>query len=227
MKVEQLMNRDVVTIAPETPLKQAAAILSLNRISGAPVCSRAGDVLGVISEADILRKEEGVRPDVGGSLQWLLRRLDGETAKVAARTAGEAMTSPAVTIRATAPVSAAAQLMIEHGVNRLPVISNGELVGIVTRADLVRAFHRPDDEIAREIRDEVLVHALWLAPDALSVDVRDGVVTIRGALDTDADVEAAERLIRQVPGVLDVHADLRARVRARRNREVMPEVFLG
>lgn len=221
------MNRDVVAIRPETPLKQVAAILSVNHISGAPVCDRAGDVVGVISEADILRKEEGVRPDVGGRWNWLLRRLDGETAKVAARTAGEAMTSPAVTIRATEPVSTAAQLMVERGINRLPVVSDGELVGIVTRADLVRAFHRPDEEVACEIRDDVLVHALWLAPEAMSLEVRDGVVDIRGTVDTEADAEVAERLIRRIPGVLDVHADLNVRAPAGRKYDVMPEVFLG
>jgi CBS domain-containing protein len=227
MKVEQLMNRDVVTIRPETPLKQVAAILDANHISGAPVCNRTGDIVGVVSEADILRREEGVRPDVGGRLNWLLRKLDGETAKVAARTAGEAMTSPAVTIRATEPVSAAAQLMVERGINRLPVVSDGELVGIVTRADLVRAFHRSDEEIAREIRDDVLANALWLAPEALSLDVRDGVVAIRGTVDSEADAELAERLIRRIPGVLDVHAELDARVHAARRERVMPEVFLG
>ena len=221
------MNRDVVTIRPDMPLKRVAAILSANHISGAPVCNPAGDVVGVISEADILRKEEGVRPDVGGRFNWLLRKLDGETAKVGARTAGEAMTSPALTIRATEPVSTAAQLMVERSINRLPVVSDGELVGIVTRADLVRAFHRSDDEIAREIRDEVLVHALWLAPEALSLDVRSGVVAIRGTVETEADADVAVRLIRRIPGVVDVQHDLRPRVRRTRDYRVMPEVFLG
>jgi CBS domain-containing protein len=225
MKITELMTDDVVTIAPETPLKQVAAILSTNHISGAPVCNRNGEVLGVISEADILRKEEGVSADVGGPFRWLLRRLDGETAKVAARTAAEAMTSPPVTIRATASAAVAARLMIERRVNRLPVMSNGDLVGIVTRADLVRAFHRSDETIAAEIRDDVIAHALWLAPETLDLAVRDGVVTISGLVETDADAEVAERLIRRIPGVLDVHADLQARVHTRGERRSILEFF--
>jgi CBS domain-containing protein len=225
MKIKELMTEDVVAIAPETPIKQVAAILSTNHISGAPVCDRNGVVLGVISEADILRKEEGVSAEVGGSFSWLLRRLDGETAKVSARTAAEAMTSPAVTIRATASTAVAARLMIERRINRLPVVSNGDLVGIITRADLVRAFHRPDTAIADEIREDVIAHALWLPGEALDLTVRDGVVTISGLVETEADAEVAERLIRRIPGVLDVHADLRARVHTRTERRSILEFF--
>jgi CBS domain-containing protein len=212
MKIEQIMSRDVVTIAPETPLRHAAAILSENRISGAPVCSSGGEVLGVLSEADILRKAEGVAPTYGRRLRWLLRRLDDETAKVEARTAGEAMTAPAITIGTSDPVASAARIMIDRRINRLPVVSSGVLVGIVTRADLVRAFHRSDEELAAEIRDEVLLRALWLSPAELSLSVQDGVVALSGAVDTEVDAAIAERLIRMVTGVVDVHTDLRPRV---------------
>ena len=135
------------------------------------------------------------------------------------------MTSPAVTIRATDAAASAARLMIERRINRLPVVSSGELVGIVTRADLVRAFHRSDEEIAQEIRDDVLAHALWLAPEALDVTVREGVVTVAGLVETEADAEVAERLIRRIPGVLDVHADLAARVHTRSDRKSILEFF--
>jgi CBS domain-containing protein len=226
MKIEQLMNRDVVTILPETPLRRVAAILSVNRISGAPVCNAAGDVLGVVSAADILRKEEGVGPRVGRRLHWLLRCLDGETAKVEATNAGEAMTAPAVTIHPSAPVAVAARTMIARRINRLPVVSHGELVGIVTRADLVRAFQRSDEELEAEIRDDVLVRALWMAPTALSLSVRDGLVTVSGAVDTEADAEVVERLILEIPGVLDVHADLRPRVSRTDTRSRAVEAFL-
>jgi CBS domain-containing protein len=225
MKIKELMTDDVVAIPPETPLKHVAAILSVNHISGAPVCDRNGDILGVISEADILRKEEGVSADVGRPLRWLLRRLDGEIAKVSARTAAEAMTSPAVTIRATDSAASAARVMIERGINRLPVVSNGRLVGIITRADLVRAFHRSDETIAEEIRNDVLAHALWLAPEALDVSVHDGVATVAGVVETEADAEVAERLIRRIPGVLEVHADLQPRVHTRSERRSILEFF--
>jgi CBS domain-containing protein len=185
-----------------------AAILSDNRISGLPVCDAERHVVGVVSEADILRKQQGIGPGSGSVLDWLLGRTDESAEKLAARTAGEAMTSPAVTIEAGRPVSEAARLMVERGVNRLPVLSDGELVGIVTRADLVRAFHRSDEEIEREIREDVLLHTLWIAPRGLEIGVADGVVTLEGKFETRTQAELAAAYIRRVPGVVDVNADL-------------------
>jgi CBS domain-containing protein len=141
-------------------------------------------------------------------MRWLLRRVDGELEKVAARTAGEAMTSPALTIRPTQQVSDAARLMIEHRINRLPVVTGGRLVGIVSRADLLRAFERADDELEREIREEVLRGELWLAPEAFDVHVEDGVVTLRGIVRTREEADDVVRFVRRVPGVLEVSADL-------------------
>ena len=149
MKVEQLMTHDPLTVRLDTSLKDVAAILSSQGISGLPVLDGDSRVLGVVSEADILRKEQGLGGPRGGVLGWLDRGAPDP--KLEARTAGEAMTSPALTIGPGRPAAEAAKLMVERGINRLPVISRGRLVGIVTRADLVRAFHRPDEEIEREI----------------------------------------------------------------------------
>jgi CBS domain-containing protein len=206
--VDAIMTRQVVTVSPETPLKDVARLLSSRHISGVPVCGAEGEVLGVVSEADILRKEEGVSPDAGGRLAWLFRRTDDELKKASARTAGEAMTAPASTIRPKQQVSDAAKLMIERRINRLPVVVDGRLVGIVTRADLVRAFHRDDAEIEREIREEVLHWMIWIAPGSVDLEVHDGKVTIRGTVDTRLDAESIASLIRRVPGVTDVEYEL-------------------
>jgi CBS domain-containing protein len=211
MKIERLMTRDVVSVSPETRLKDVALLLSEKHISGLPICEADGTVTGVISEADIVRTEQGIGPDVGGRLRWFFRRLDDDLDKLRARTAGEAMTSPALTVRPIEQVSAAARLMLLHRVNRLPVVADGKLVGIVTRADLVRAFHRSDDELAEEIRDEVLRGALWIAPDTLALSVEDGVVTVSGPVGTELELETVFRSFRQVPGVVDVHSELHAR----------------
>jgi CBS domain-containing protein len=208
MRVERIMTRDVITVAPELPLKQVAMLLTDNHISGAPVCDADGAVVGVVSEADILRRTEGVSPSAGGRFRWLVRRLDGELAKVGARTAAEAMTAPALTIRATQQVAEAAQLMLQHRINRLPVVRRGALVGIVSRADILRAFERPDAELELEIREDVLRGALWLSPESFDVHVDDGVVTLRGRVATDQDADDLVRFVRRVPGVLDVAADL-------------------
>ncbi len=209
MKVKDLMTANVVAVGTETPLKDVADILSEFRISGLPVVSERGTVLGVVSENDILVKERGTEP-----LRGLVGRLlAGDAveleAKVAARTAGEAMTSPAVTIMPDRPVSAAAGEMVERRINRLPVVDeDGKLLGIVTRADLVKAFARSDEEIVREIREDVMSRALWLDPSAVEVSSTRGEVTLKGRLETRIEAEALAALAERVPGVVSVSSEL-------------------
>lgn len=207
------MTRDVVTVTPSTPIKDVALILSSRHISGVPVCGPDGEVVGIVSQADILRREEGFSPPPGRVSSWLLRRIDGELDKIAARTAGEAMTAPALAIRPAQQAAEAARLMILHKINRLPVVSEGRLVGIVTRSDLVRAFHRSDEELEREIRDEVLLGVFLLDPGTFRVVVADGVVTIGGTVRTAADARGLTRYLRRVPGVLEVRSELGCRER--------------
>lgn len=206
------MSRDVLTVGPETPLKEVAALLDDHRVSGVPVCDANGRVLGVVSEADIMRKEEGRPPDGGGLLSWLFERDDELLVKLSARTAGEAMTSPAITIEPGRPVSEAARLMIERGVNRLPVVVDGDLAGIITRADLVRAFHRTDEEIRREIAEDVLLRTLWISPGDVTIAVEQGEVSLGGELDNRSEAEIAVAYVRRVPGVVGVRSDLTWRV---------------
>jgi CBS domain-containing protein len=212
MRVDQLMTRAVKTVAPGAPLKQVAAILVENRISGLPVCDVDGRVLGVVSEADILLKERGLGPP-RGALHRLVRHPEPEAvAKAQARTAADAMTSPAITISPFRSAHEAARLMLEHGINRLPVVKAGRLVGIITRADLVRAFHRPDHAIAEEIRSDVLERTLWIAPETVRISVERGDVTLRGELEGHSDATLIERLVARVPGVVGVRSELTWRV---------------
>lgn len=208
MNVEHLMTRDVVTVSRETSLKEVATILSDRGISGLPVCDPEGSIVGVVSEGDILRKEQGLPAGSSSVFDWLFGRSDEAVAKLAARTAGEAMTAPAVTIDAGRPVAEAARLMVERSVDRLPVVHRGELVGIVTRADLVRAFRRSDEEIEREIREDVLLHTLWIEPAGLELAVEEGEVTLTGTLGTRTEAELAAAYVRRVPGVVAVRDDL-------------------
>jgi CBS domain-containing protein len=208
MKISQLMQRHVVTVAPQTSLKLVAGTLVAHGISGVPVCDPDGRVLGVVSEGDILFKERGRVDRAGGPLAWL---VDGssyaEVTKAWARTAAEAMTSPAVTILPDQPAADAARLMIERGVNRLAVVDrDGLLVGIVSRADLVRAFTRSDLEILEEIRDDVLARVLWVDPERIRIVVRDGEVELAGTLETGADADVLVRLVEKVPGVVSVRS---------------------
>jgi len=213
MKVDQLMTRDVVTVTPETSLRDAASLLSTRKISGVPVVDGSGTVVGILSEADILAKVSGERPR-GGLLGWLLETDVTLGDKIRARTVGEAMTAPAITIAPNRPVHEAAARMVSESVNRLPVVEDGKLVGIVTRADLVRAFTRTDAEIAREIETEILRRTLWLEPGAVTVTVTDGTVRLEGEVETETDAELLPVFVARVPGVVSVEASLTSRTQA-------------
>ncbi len=209
LKVRDVMAPSVVTVDRDTPLKDVAGLLVDRRISGVPVVDADGTVLGVVSEADLLVKEQG--PDAIRHRR--LARFFGDSsesrtqlAKLLAVTAGEAMTAPAVTIGSGRPISEAAACMTSRKVNRLPVVDDGRLVGIVTRADLVRAYVRSDVELADTIRDEVLLHILWLDPSLFKVAVTDGVASITGRVERKSTAEMIVPTVSMVPGIIDVRA---------------------
>lgn len=203
--IRDMMTTRVVTVHRETGLKEVARLLVDHRISGVPVVDVHGAVIGVLTEADFLPKEQG-----GGAVQH--RRLAGlfrdsaesraQRARIVATRADEAMTCPAITIEAHQPVSEAARLMMVHHVNRLPVVEEGRLVGIVSRADLLRAFIRSDAELEATIRDDVLLHILWLDPSQFDVRVEEGVVRIGGRVERRSTAEIIERTVALVPGIV-------------------------
>jgi CBS domain-containing protein len=211
LTVRDVMKLDVLTVLPSTPMKDVAQVLVDRRISGLPVVDEGGKVLGVVSEADFLIKEGGSdeiphRP---------LSRFLGESvktrdlqAKVTAATAGEAMTAPAIVVAPSTSIREAASTMTTRRVNRLPVVDDGHLVGIVTRADLVRAYVRSDEELSRTIRDDVLLRTLWLDPSGFVVAVHDGVAIISGNVERRSTAESVERAIAMVPGVVTVQASI-------------------
>ncbi|HEX6724883.1 MAG TPA: CBS domain-containing protein [Gaiella sp.] len=202
------MTRDVVSVTPETALKDVAAVLVERGISGLPVCDADGTVVGVLSEADLLVKQGGSPERSGGLFAWLVETASApDLAKLRAHTAGEAMTAPAVTVDTDSPVSEAARTMVSLGVNRLPVVEDGRLVGIVTRADLVRLFTRSDEEIARDIRQDV-VKRLWIAPERVEVEVEQGEVLLSGEVDTEVEAELLVKRIPLVAGVVGVRSEL-------------------
>lgn len=209
--VRDVMTTTVLAVRRETPLKEVARLLVERRISGLPVIDDEGQVVGVVSEADLLVKEQGPDAVPCGTLDRLLGE-SGQArqlrAKAEARTAGEAMTAPAITIDAAASVHRAAAQMIERRVNRLPVVDAGRLVEIVTRADLVRSFVRSDAQLEQTIREDVLLKALWIAPDQVAVDVVDGIATLRGRVDRRSTAAMVAHMVEIVPGVVGVSAEI-------------------
>jgi CBS domain-containing protein len=191
MRVYEQMTRDVVTVDRDVTLLEVSHLLAERRISGVPVVDAKGRVRGVVSEADVVRL-------LGGE-------AFGET------TAGDAMSSPAITIDPGRTVAEAAGVMLRHGINRLPVVDDKRLVGIVARADLVRAFIRDDDDIAKDIRGNVLLRGVYVAPREVDVAVSKGDVTLTGEVESKGKAELLVELVRRVPGVVAVDSQLRWR----------------
>ncbi len=211
MIVRDVMSRSVQSVRPETPLKDVARLMVERGISGVPVVDDYGAVVGVVSEADFVIKERGADAIHRRPLARLLgesAEAEAEFAKVVAERAGSAMSSPAITIGADAPLREAAALMVDRSVNRLPVLDRGRLVGIVSRADLVRAYLRSDAELEREIREEVLTRELWEDPSEIVATVADGVVHLAGTVDRRSTAALIARHVTRLEGVMAVDSEL-------------------
>ncbi len=207
-RVRDVMTTDVVTVDRITSYKDIARLLAEHRVSGLPVLSMGRVVVGVVSESDLLGAprdgEHRTDTPLAARLPWP-RRHGHEHPPL---TAGELMTSPAVTIRPDASLAAAVRLTRTRKVSRLPVTdADGVLVGILSRRDLLRVFLRPDAEIARQVR-ELLTEILLADPADMTVRVHDGVVTVSGQLGPEGRHDdltpVALRLIWDIDGVVDV-----------------------
>jgi CBS domain-containing protein len=216
--VSDVMTCTVVALGRGAGFKDIVKTMQQWKVSALPVLDDEGRVIGVVSEADLLPKEEYRDGDfdlpqsrlrsTGGTPVTQLRRLSDLT-KAGAVTAAELMTSPAVTVHADATLARAARTMARAEAKRLPVVDDkGLLKGIVSRSDLLKVFLRDDEDIAEEIRREV-VAPLFPAPVApIRVEVRDGVATLTGRIRDTTLVPMANRLVRAVEGVVDVDCAL-------------------
>ncbi|MFE3165237.1 CBS domain-containing protein [Streptomyces sp. NPDC059224] len=223
-KVGSVMTTDVVHASCGTPFKEVARLLADNRISGLPVVDDDDKVIGVVSETDLMARQATAPGALGenhrASLVRLTRGARRQAAKARARTAGDLMSDPPVTVHAENTIVEAARTMAERRVERLPVLDEEDrLVGIVTRRDLLQVFLRPDGEIRDEVIDEVLVHALWLPPHGVEVSVAEGVVTLAGHMKHRTETEIAVSMTRQIDGVVDVIDRLTYRLDDSRIRE--------
>jgi len=198
--VKDVMTRRVVAVRKDASFKEMAAMLRRSRISAFPVLDHAGRVIGVVSEADLLVKE-AVQAE-GTSLLAALRHFR-EDDKAEGITAGDLMTSPAVTIGPEVTVEEAARRMYDKRVKRLPVVSNaGLLVGIISRVDVLSVYDRPDEEIRGEVMARVLPEVLRRAPAGFDVTVRDGIVTLAGQVRAEHEGRAILDAVRHVQGVV-------------------------
>ncbi|MET9390270.1 CBS domain-containing protein [Streptomyces sp. NPDC006624] len=205
--VGEVMTRNVVQARRTTPFKEVVRLLDQHRISGLPVLDDDDKVLGVVSGTDLVRAQA--------------QRADRDPS--AAVTAADVMSSPAITVHPEQSVPDAARLMERRGVERLPVVDEEDrLIGIATRRDLLRVFLRTDDDIRRQVTDEVLAGALGLPDGAVRVFVRDGVVTLDGRVELRSQVPEAVHAVWRLEGVVGVMNALTFRV-----DDVAPPVAAG
>ncbi|MET8535965.1 CBS domain-containing protein [Streptomyces sp. NPDC005065] len=204
--VNDVMTKTVVTITPDAEFKEIAAAMEQWKVTAVPVVEDEGRVVGVVSEADLLTKEEFHEQSPG--MIEDMRRLD-DIAKAGSVRAKDLMTTPAVTVKPDAPLPQAARLMADRHVKRLPVVdADGSLKGIVSRADLLKVFLRSDDELAAEIRREVVNHLFPVAHQDVRVSVTWGVATLTGRVSDATLIPVAARLAQSVEGVVSVDCRL-------------------
>ena len=215
MRAKDVMTTEPLSVGPQATVAEIAGLLLERRISGVPVVEADGRVLGVVSEDDFMR-----RPDVAGPRRrsWWLSLFSGgqdaEFVKTHGHFARDVMSAPAITVDEETSMVAIAELLEERRIKRVPVVRDGKLVGIVTRADLLRGLAvdrlraaptaAADD---RGIRDAILAamkREKWATAAVVNVVVSDGVVHLWGLLGTDEDRRALRVLAENVPGVKDV-----------------------
>lgn len=198
MQVVDLMTTEVISVSPEGAIRDAARLMFRNRVSGLPVIDGANQLIGIITEADFLRLE-------------VAREEDAEPAPV--ETVGEVMSRGVVTVDPAMSIYEAAKIMVVQDIKRLPVVDpEDRLLGIISRADIVSLFTRPDDVIEDEIREDLIRRVLFVDPDEVDVAVRNGVVALVGEIGTKTESRLLEELARRLDGVVRVDNRLTWRI---------------
>lgn len=213
MKVEEIMTRDVITVAPETTIHRAAGLLADHGISGVPVVDDRGAVVGILSEGDlIVRQRPRPRPS-----RWRLFFQDGERLareyqKAVGTTVAEVMTRTVIDVRPDAPIETAAALLDQHRIRRLPVMDDGQLVGVVSRGDLVKTLATAAPATGAALSDAQLVREMrarvdgepWISSRSLLIEAQDGVLALSGMVEGETERSALETMARSIPGCRSV-----------------------
>ncbi|MDV6012668.1 CBS domain-containing protein [Haloechinothrix sp. LS1_15] len=206
--VADVMTRDVISVSPTTPFKEAAQLLAEHEISALPVVGPGAQPVGVVSEADLLVKER-TRGRLRSPGLLASRGSKRRYRQARATTVGDVMTPKVRTIGPEEPLARAARELQAGRLRRLFVVDGSDaLVGVVSRRDVLRVFTRSDRELAETVRRQVLRFALWAPPEEIAVRVVEGEVTLDGVVDTRSEAERAVQLTGQISGVVAVHSKL-------------------
>jgi CBS domain-containing protein len=214
MKASEIMSREVLSIAPDAPLRDAIRLMLDQRISGVPVVDGAGKLVGVLTEGDLLRRfETGTERRLRPWLEFFLgpRRQAEDYVKTHGRRVEAIMTREVISIGPDTPVGELVALMESRRIKRLPVVDGEVLVGIVSRADLMRAVARvldqgetpptDDDAIRERVLAELQKAAGWAPRSGVTVTVKEGVVALQGAIFEEKERAALRVAAENVPGV--------------------------
>ena len=221
MKAADVMVSTVITVPPEASVQDVANVLMTNRISAVPVVTAGGDLVGIISEGDLIRR---VETDTDHRRSWWIELLLGrgplaaEYVKSHSRKVSDLMSRDVITARPETPLRDVAGLLEKNGIKRVPIVADGKLVGIVSRANLVQALavqkkpveaQPPADDLA--IREAVMARLdgkLWTKFAPVNVIVRNGIVDIWGIVDSETVRQAIRVAVEETPGVRGVNDNL-------------------
>ncbi len=217
IRVHDVMPKDVTYVTPDASFKDVAEALIRHRVDALPVLDDDKRVVGIVSEADLLPKEEfkeqysreGYQPPIRARLRWRLSPGGGRIMdKRYASTVADLMTTPAITIRPQQTVVDAIRLMDENGVMFLPVVDgHSRLVSVLSRHDLIEVLVRTDQDLSDEIQND-LDHFAWVNTSRIQAKVEDGIVTLRGRTRTRSDAVLIAHSAIRVNGVVDVRDEM-------------------
>lgn len=219
MKIEDVMTRGVITVRPDAPIHEAARLMTEHRVSGLPVIDEAGRLVGIISEGDLILRQKP--REVGGWWRFFFNdgeRLAREYRKAVGTTVGEVMTTAVISVSPDLPISSAASVLDKRHVRRLPVVSNGTLLGIVSRGDLIKALAAapptgmsvPDAQLVTEMRAR-MAREPWTDSHAIVVQAKEGHLSLRGFVGSREEKAALETMARAIDGCRGVDNRLTVR----------------
>ncbi|HEX7464047.1 MAG TPA: CBS domain-containing protein [Actinomycetota bacterium] len=205
--VQDVMTRTVVVVNDSAPFKEVVRLMQESGVSALPVVDAGGRLVGIVSEGDLILKEDPNLEGEGHLFESRQHRVERQ--KAAGVVAAQLMTAPVITVAPDAALGEAARLMHHHAVKRLPVVGpEGTVVGIVSRADLLKVFLREDAEIAHQVTEDIIRRTLWIDPATIQVTVEEGVVSLDGQIERRSLIPVLVGLVRALEGVVGVENHL-------------------
>ncbi|MBX6373943.1 MAG: CBS domain-containing protein [Acetobacteraceae bacterium] len=215
MRARDLMTTSLVTVPPDAPVEAVARVLSDRGISGAPVVDSSGKLLGMVTEGDLMRRLAAVEDRPQSWIAGLFKSADDQAARYArthGRKARDVMTTDLVTVDEDTPIEHIARIIEEKNIRRVPVVRDGKLLGVVSRADLLRALIAPPQSLSADAPDSrIRIRVLeamrcepWVDTYFIFPDVNDGVVTFYGFCRSEKVKQGLRVLAEGVPGVKEV-----------------------